>query len=374
MATVYLHIGTMKTGTSAIQSFLGKNRDVLMSKGYSFPHLKMHLERPYTLRNAHFLVWKSDKGGEEGAAEEMALEDAMFEKLRNIAAEYENIILSDEIIWHRRKGSTDFWTRIKEKFAAIGCDLKVIVYLRRQDEVVQSLWLQFIKTSQLTGRDFMQWLKDKRHLFFPFDYYKNLKDIERQISKENLIVRVYEKEQYRGEQKTIQSDFMQAVGLELTDEYQEPDLQINFSIGGNYIEIKRLMNSLPEYQELSDFLSREIMSANHYQTSVERPPKTSLFPEGEQEAFYRRYEKSNRDVAREFLGRESEPLFYEPVIQPPTWTPDPSTMYRDLVLSFTEIICTQERRIRQLEEEVKSMYNSKIFREYRKLREKLGKK
>ena len=39
MATIYLHAGMPKTGTSYIQHFLWDNEEALQEQGYVFPHL-----------------------------------------------------------------------------------------------------------------------------------------------------------------------------------------------------------------------------------------------------------------------------------------------------------------------------------------------
>ena len=39
MSTVYIHVGTPKTGTSAIQVFFTKNRKLLKEKGVCYPDL-----------------------------------------------------------------------------------------------------------------------------------------------------------------------------------------------------------------------------------------------------------------------------------------------------------------------------------------------
>lgn len=355
MTTVYLHIGTMKTGTSALQNFLDENRALLREKGYLYPRLKMKLDRAYYLRNAYFLVWKSEKEGEAGAVAEQRLRNRCFRQLKRAAEKYENIILSDEIIWHHFRSDKDFWPRLIEDLKEINCELKVIVYLRRQDEVVQSLWAQFVKRGKLTNRDFAQWMEDKRYRFFPLNYYRSLKQIEQYVTKENLIVRVYEKDQYEGSAKNIQSDFLKMIGLELTDEYADAMTDANLSLGGNFLEIKRLMNGVPEYIEMTDFLQREILLANNYQASIDRPPKVTMFPEGEQEAFLRKFEKSNRKVAEEYFGREDSQLFLEPMKELPTWSVERATMYRDMVVAFTEVVCSQETKIRELREELEQL-------------------
>ncbi len=69
MATVYLHIGTVKTGSSAIQSFLVNNRSILEQKGYCLPALNFGFGTPFAHRNGHFLVHRPHR---ETAEEERA--------------------------------------------------------------------------------------------------------------------------------------------------------------------------------------------------------------------------------------------------------------------------------------------------------------
>ena len=385
MTTVYLHIGTMKTGTSALQSFLDENREVLETQGYCYPKLRLGLKRNYFLRNANFLIWRSEKEGEEGIAEEKALRDNAFALLEDLAKQYDNIILSDELIWHHCNYLKNFWPNLVERFQAINCEVKVIVYLRRQDLVIQSLWKQFVKLGQRTAKDFMECVNTNVLGFFPLDYYRHLKKIAKYVKKENLIVRVYEKGQFEGEMKSIQSDFLKSIHLDWSKEYLTKDGLVNDSLEGNYIEIKRLINGIPEYREMDDFMVKPIMRASSYQAKMEAPPKTSLFSYEDQEAFLKSYEESNRKVAAEFLGRKDAPLFFETVQEAPVWKIEPETMYRDLVISVSEIFCEQEKKIIKLQEEVENlkqirqmqiqlqrdvmtMYNSLIFRIYRKIR------
>ena len=61
MSVLYLHIGTPKTGTSAIQAFLGieKNRGVLEKNGFSFPLFTDFRKEDdaVLVRNAHTLIF-----------------------------------------------------------------------------------------------------------------------------------------------------------------------------------------------------------------------------------------------------------------------------------------------------------------------------
>ena len=55
MSTVYIHVGTPKTGTSAIQVFFTKNRKLLKEKGVCYPNLGFDFPGINSNRNAHCL-------------------------------------------------------------------------------------------------------------------------------------------------------------------------------------------------------------------------------------------------------------------------------------------------------------------------------
>lgn len=64
MATVYLCIGTQKTGTTSLQYFMRANEDVLKKQSYSYPYMELGMSDAfYKNRNAHFwfiipVIWK----------------------------------------------------------------------------------------------------------------------------------------------------------------------------------------------------------------------------------------------------------------------------------------------------------------------------
>ena len=89
MNTLYIHIGTAKTGSSALQSFLRKNNKVLEEKGYCYPKFPFYYENVSKNRNGYFL--RGEKLGNKGAnfGECMNIVREAFEKCPNV-------ILSDE--------------------------------------------------------------------------------------------------------------------------------------------------------------------------------------------------------------------------------------------------------------------------------------
>lgn len=381
MPTVYLHIGTPKTGTSAIQKFMADNREVLEKQGYCYPNISSKLRYPKVAidRNAHFLVKRSLEKSEERRKKETAQWHAVgYDMIGEYAQQFENIVLSEERIWYYCNQVKDFWPDLIRHLEKYNCKLKLVVYLRRQDLLIQSLWSQLVKAFTMTTGTFDECINSGYFKYFPLDYYKQLKRLEGYVGKENLLVRAYERGQFEGTDQTLYSDFMQTIGLSLTKEYTIPELTVNPGLNGNFLEIKRWMNDIPQYRESVDCMCMAIRKASVYQEEKDQLPKMSMFQPGEQEKFLHRYAESNRMVAEEYLGRADGILYRQGLKQMPTWKFEEEKLTRDLLVTFTEVICEQEEKIKLLTEEVKEMrqevdavYRSVIFRGYRKIRDSL---
>ena len=121
MSTIYLHIGTMKTGTTAIQKFLTANRDYLEMLGCTYPKIQVGLSEKYKIRNGHFLVYPSDE--EKTLDEEQVLREG-FLQLKAAARQFDTVLLSDELIWHHWLKQPDFWQRLIQEVQNMNSTLK----------------------------------------------------------------------------------------------------------------------------------------------------------------------------------------------------------------------------------------------------------
>ena len=261
MGNLYIHVGLPKTGTTFLQNFMRDNIAVLNSKGYDYPIFKTVFPRVGVTRNGYFLKnSKLDKFSKRVIDTENKIFDEHFEELKEVAKKYDNIVLSEESLWNDHKFS---WENLKKRADEIGLTVKMVVYLRRQDSFIQSYWSQKVKETYTIS--FKKFLNTKRFANMYMDYYARLEELAKILGKENLIPRVYERSSFGGTKNTLTSDFLEAIGLEETDEYVTNSLGSNLSLSGAYLETKRKLNRNPEIAVHKSFVTgllKDIMVEN----------------------------------------------------------------------------------------------------------------
>lgn len=295
MSTVYLHIGTPKTGTSYIQVFLGKNRKLLKKQGYIFPYFGAKFKNIRKERNAHFLVIDNEK-----------IYKKAINKLERISFKYKNIILTEESCWNKYKNINRFVDDMKTK----NIDVKIIVYVRRQDLFLQSLYAQKVKEGMAIK--FSKYIElQKNHLNY-YKYCCRLKDI---VGEKNIIVRVYEKGQFEGEQNNLATDFLKALGIKYDNKFKIQNEIINQSLTGIYLEIRRILNKHSEFKKKRTYINRLLVQLQNENSNISSYSENLLFNTDNQLEFMKKYSKSNEKLAKEFLGREDGILFKESILE-----------------------------------------------------------
>lgn len=331
MATLYLHIGTSKTGTTAIQHFCATNRRALRRRGYCFPRTPIFYPNISGERNGHFLVGEPRKPDGSFAT---ARAEANWRKCMNdLAAQLRrcpNVILSDEAIWNSRTAHHGMWRDLKAEAEARGFDVRIIAYLRRQDLLLSAVWAQWVKYppqpgAELKWEDLLSWAEEKARL----DYYEVLEEIASHFGRERITVRVYDRERFKD--GNILSDFLGILGLEMAPDFKAAG-ERNPSLYGSELEIIRVLNSVPGISP--EALQTATRIAIACRTGEESKHKPSMFSEEEARALLRRYEESNRRVALEYLGDASGKLFSEPDDLGPKWEPGSADMYEAIIRFF----------------------------------------
>lgn len=365
MATIYLHIGTPKTGTTALQNFLASNTEILEKNdicyadlGYRYPGVGIH-------RNGHFLVttnYRNEDGERILDLEQKDYKEGL-EKVAELAKSYSKIILSDEGIWKQSlEDRENFWPTLKKDLDEKDLDIKIIVYFRRQDLWVQSHWAQKVKEGSVYNFD--EYLESPLCREYPLDYYKYMNMLSDVFGKEALIIRVYEKGQYKGAEHTIQSDFLDIFGLKMTDDFVLEKAIYNTSLEGNYLEIKRLLNAVPEFWSNQHILIRTIKSIQDKKLFEHNFKKMTFFKPGKQEEFLDKFAVSNSGIARDYLGREDGILFYDKIKELPERKIEDGELLRDTIFIYAKMIDIMDQRTSELEEQNKNL--KKELRELKK--------
>ncbi|MBR1634518.1 MAG: hypothetical protein IJ682_05580 [Lachnospiraceae bacterium] len=359
MSTVYLHIGTAKTGTTSLQRFFQINKKVFKKKGFSYPEMPFTFKDAADARNAHFLTLWNDQADDRWSKG--------FEIVRKKLEKYDNIILSDEQLWIVQPAE-GFWESVKDEIAKLGADLKVIVYLRPQDQMAESHWNQRVKGRPKLAETFTEFLNGGGYNFFPLDYGKTVDWAADHVGRENLTVRVFEQQQFTG--GSLFADFLQILGLGLSDEYRQPAHVSNLRLPDNVVEIKRLINSIDSYQKsgIPNFYWDAIRKSYGLGTMKEIPEhKAGMFSPEEREEYMSQFAESNAHVAKEYLNRADGKLFYGELSELPKWQMDEREMLMDIIRVFAGADVYLYQRQEELAAELRELYNSLPFRAYRKL-------
>lgn len=372
MATVYLHIGLPKTGTTAIQNFLGNNREILQSHDLCFPDFGLRYPRVNSFRNAYFVIDTFEEY--IGHRDLSRPEDgylAILDQIAELGKQYNRIILTDESLWRFGDSFPEFWKKLDADLEKRKLGLRIIVYLRRQDNFVLSFYRQKVK-AVWTGLPFYEYL-DEFKKDYRMDYRSYLDMLSDCIGREKLIVRVYEKEQFQGEEHSLLSDFLSIFGLSLKDGFNAEHQEYNPTLYGPRFELQRVLNTLPVSPFTSRALRKSFRSMQDNNPYANPPEKDSFFKTGEQSAFLDRFAESNSSIARDYLGREDGTLFYSKEdIDLPEYKADTDALLHDVILFYGRSVQLLEEELKNARREIKTLrkeLRKELHKEIRDVRE-----
>lgn len=362
-----IHMGRHKTGTTALQTFLSENREKLEPYGWCYPDLKKELPElqvwpPWqTEKNgAHFFTTEVTKRGERILYERGRINthtnewnkiwEWLLKCLRN-----KNVIISEEALWYNAE---EFLTEAKKKYE----NIKVVVYLRRQDRAMESWWNQMIKGGRWCDKTFNEYLNCSEGVYEireGFHYLRKLDQISKMIGKENCIVRVYEKQQLRGEYGVI-SDFLSLLGFVSEWKKWKKHSKSNSRLTGNYIEIKRVFNSIRKAGYLP---SAELVYIFETLSQEKGKEEKGYFITEERVRFMEQFLDENKQIAREYLQRKDGELFYDKRMEFPVDDIHRCNSFEEkLIQTFSAMLCVQQEEIEWLRKQNRA-FAWKLIRE-----------
>ena len=300
---IFIHIGPHKTGTTSIQWGLCINQNTLKKAGCLVPRAGRLGPRS----GGHHLLGQQLLAANDPAAVPKAWADLLDEIA--LCAEDQNIILSAESFSLLDKARIRTLSRILDGF-----QVRIIIYLRRQDKLLQSLWAQRIKRPVI---DFHQTFTDYIRIkdfslgsmtsIEPGNYAQLVDNWASVFGFQNLDLRMMEKTSLK---RHLFHDFLSACGVEGASALRLPT---------NRNEIpgaKTLMAMMTLKERLFRFAGGKTMThlfrcVNwHAEFHKWNQQRLNLVDEETFTDIMAYFEASNQAVARKFFQRDQ--LFLEP--------------------------------------------------------------
>lgn len=372
MKTLYIHIGTSKTGTTTIQTYCGINREQLKSKGVLFPIMPYHYDRITKNRNGHFLYANIYENGVRNKEKEEQVLKQELDYIVDCFKEYDNVLLSEESIWWatatRRKS---LWKYLQEHSQQNNYQVKIIVYLRRQDQFMMSRYNQILKTDTGGGTQrFYEYFKDMNGKYkCVMNYRQRLDYMAKFFPKENIVVKRFDRSYfYNGD---LNADFLHILGVEIDDTFAELPKDENLGISVQSGELKRVLNRLgtmtfAENQKLLQMLNE----------CEELLPKreVSIMTTEHIEKFMKKFIDDNESIAVDYIG-DGKPMFDYNYKKKPVWSYEDKNYHEEVILFFAKAIDSVYKENIQLKKENERLNNNieKINKQIENINQKLNK-
>ena len=323
MGELILHIGTTKTGSTALQQFFLENREKLAEHGIDYPEFTKQPAR--SKRNGIFV--RRYCSAKARMIPPALLANDVGENLRRLATSLsaqQRTLISDEDFslapsWLTRPKQPNecYWNVVARVLGEAHADrVTIVVYLRRQDDWIASYWRQAVKTG---------WRKidldtycNSRETHICTDYAAMLASIDMVMQgRANIVVRRYEQGAFEG--GDIYHDFCFACGIPWDERYELPKKDNNPSISFDIAEALGFFAKVAPYgsplrQDVLKPLARELSHNNP------DPPRMTPFDEKETWQIMEPYLEGNEQIAKKYLN--GQPLFSEEYGERPIWVPN----------------------------------------------------
>lgn len=293
-----LHIGLPKTGTTYIQTVLYKNRDLLREHGVGFgPHLD-----PKTGSHFPFFVRALQKQGLEQVFAEIA------------ARPEERILVSSEDICHLMRspspqGGDRLWAHDIRDAAKGLFDLRIIVFVRRQDHLRESSFFQAVR------RHYSGSIDGYHHIVrnYIYDHDVRLRQLEEVFGRENIRLGINQD----GEKRDVVADFLNLMDLDIAGQLDRDVEPQNTSMHRRKI---LFLSQIPKSrQRVAGLISRVV---GRWDDIADDGGRYLLSPEQRRDLALE-YRDSNRSVAARYGIDDPGPFTGLPDPEPDWFAPEP---------------------------------------------------
>ncbi|MBN2809611.1 MAG: hypothetical protein JXR80_08995 [Deltaproteobacteria bacterium] len=295
---LFIHVGASKTGTTGIQEFLFLNEKKLKRVGLTVPKIGRFDKIENGIVHHPLAGWL---GGD-------IFVDPMPLWIRVSQLPFSRVLVSSEALsWKTfSEDAEQFFTEIKKLF--FDWDVKIIFYIRRQDQWIQSTYVEFVKSGKLFNGEKL----DKE---FCDKYSRSLAQSVFLFSKvfgdENLIVRPYERAQLKG--GSIYEDFFEIFNIDIDSSYKFPRPNVNNRLSSGALEFKRIFNSICNTREDTFWVRKALskFSEKFYENCCSSFLPINFISPEIANRIVQLNEEDYEKIARTYLNRKEGKLFLE---------------------------------------------------------------
>ena len=282
---LFLHIGTPKTGTSALQHFLYKNHDKLKDEGILYPKSLVGSPDDPKHQPLYSCLYFHNRND---------FDKILLKLSSEITDQVHTVILSSEGFYHHiDEFHKESWNMIRELSQQF--TMRIVVSVRPQSEYIESLYRQYMKNPKGLIAEFgsgmtIQEVIQRPKVLQNMDYYGSLMQWAGVAGEDSIIVKRYS--------KNVISDFLSLFKSPLEVEKDFPHR--NASINREMAELLRQLNTVLDAEKRDQLIGRMDASVRGKPLSRDLP---FLSPTEGMEIM-ELHRIGNNKVARRWLGED----------------------------------------------------------------------
>lgn len=235
-----IHIGTQKTATTSIQHFCVHNRGLLKSRGYLYPKNNSH---PFLF---NFLAEQLAQGKQDRVARYLrkVRTRGQREKCHTVIISAESFYAMSLFFLSPREKSraSEYWqieTRLIEELYKC-CDgyddIKIVCYLRPQDDFAAALYNQFVKISPYFDETYEEFIEGDKPIF---DYERHIRLWEKCFGMDSVSIRNF----FNCKGDIVEDFFENFLEPDVFYMANKQEFRSNLRLNRDVLEFKRIFNS-----------------------------------------------------------------------------------------------------------------------------------